>query len=49
MKTLDDPEMIWDGYYAHTARKCAGGFAARGQTDRGTELEERAALLYEGT
>ena len=49
MAALDDPEMIWDGYYAHTARKCAGGFAALGQTDRGTELEERAALLYEGT
>ena len=49
MKTLDDPEMLWDGYYAHTARKCAGGFNALGQPDRGTELEERAALLYEGT
>ena len=49
MEALDDPEMIWDGYYAHTARKCAGGFAALGQPDRGAELEERAALLYEGT
>ena len=49
METLDDPEMVWDGYYAHTVRKCAGGFAALGRPDLGAELEERAALLYEGT
>ena len=49
MAALDDPEMIWDGYYAHTARKCAGGFAALGQGERAAELEERAVLLYEGT
>ena len=49
MAVLDDPEMIWDGYYAHTARKCAGGFTALGREAQGAELEERAALLYEGT
>ena len=49
MAALDDPEMIWNGYYAHTARKCAGGFAALGQGEWAAELEERAVLLYEGT
>ena len=49
MAALDDPEMIWDGYYAHKARKCAGGFAALGRREQAEDLEERAALVYEGT
>jgi len=49
MAALDDPEAVWDGYYAHTARKCAGGFAALGRGEQARELEERAALIYEGT
>ena len=49
MAALDDPETVWDGYYAHTARKCAGGFDDLGQRDRGNELRERADILYEGT
>ena len=49
MAALDDPEMLWDGYYAHTARKCAGGFRDLGRPGEAGELEERAALLYEGT
>ncbi len=46
---FDDPEMIWDGYYAHTARKCAGGFAALGRQKEADELEERAEMIYAGT
>jgi len=49
MAALDDPEMIWDGYYAHTVRKCAGGFRDLGRPAEADELEERAKLLYEGT
>ena len=49
MELLDDPEMLWDGYYAHTAQKCAGAFAAMGREDLARELRERAEILYEGT
>lgn len=49
MECLDDPELVWDGYYAHTARKCAGAFAALGRRDLARELEERAAIIVEGT
>ena len=28
MVCFDDPETVWDGYYAHTVRKCAGAFTA---------------------
>lgn len=48
MECLDDPELVWDGYYAHTARKCAGAFAGLGRADLARELEERAAILVEG-
>ena len=46
---FDDPETIWDGYYAHTALKCAGAYEELGQGDRAAELRERAELIYEGT
>ena len=46
---FDDPETVWDGYYAHTALKCAGAFEELGQSDRAAELRERAELIYEGT
>lgn len=49
MECLDDPELVWDGYYAHTARKCAWGLCALGRRDLARELEERAAILVEGT
>ena len=46
---LDQPEMTWNEYYAHTARKCAGGFEALGRRDEAAELRERAELIYAGT
>jgi len=49
MAWLDQPEMVWDGYYAHTAGKCAGGFAALGRDTEAAELRERAEMIYEGT
>ena len=49
MACFDDPEMRWDGYYAHTAQKCAGAFAALGRQADADELEERAEMIYEGT
>ena len=49
MACFDDPEAVWDGYYAHTVRKCAAGFAAMGLEAEAADLEERAELIYEGT
>lgn len=49
MERFDDPEVLWNDYYAHTCRKCAGAFAALGQPDRERELLERADMVYEGT
>ena len=46
---FDDPEMKWDGYYAHTAQKCAGAFAALGRAEDAAELRERVELIYAGT
>lgn len=46
---FDDPEMVWDGYYAHTLQKCAGAFADFGYDAEARDLRERAALIYEGT
>ena len=46
---LDQPEMTWNEYYAHTARKCAGGFEALGRREEAAELRERAELIYAGT
>jgi tetratricopeptide (TPR) repeat protein len=47
MKCFDAPEAVRDGYYAHTARKCAGAFGEFGQIDRRKELEKRAEVIYE--
>ena len=49
MACFDDPEAVWDGYYAHTVRKCAPGFAALGRTAEARDLEERAEIIYAGT
>ena len=49
MACFDDPETVWDGYYAHTARKCAPGFAALGRRAEAEDLEERAEIIYAGT
>ena len=48
MEVLNDPEMLWDGYYAHTVRKCAPAFEALGRPDQAAELRERAEIVYEG-
>lgn len=49
MECLDDPETVWDGYYAHTVRKCARGFAELGRKAEADDLEERAEIIYAGT
>ena len=49
MACFDDPEAVWDGYYAHTVRKCAPGFAALGREKEAGDLEERAEIIYAGT
>lgn len=49
MACFDDPEAIWDGYYAHTVRKCAPVFAEFGRMAEAADLEERAELIYAGT
>ena len=46
-EAFDDPEAVWDGYYAHTALKCAGAFEDFGQGERAAELRERADIIYE--
>ena len=46
---FDDPEMIWDGYYAHTAQKCAGAYDDFGRIGDAAELRERAEIIYAGT
>ena len=48
MELFNDPEMLWDGYYAHTTRKCAPAFEALGRPDEAAELRERAEIVYEG-
>lgn len=49
MVIFDDPEMLWDGYYAHTLQKCVGAFEAFGRTTEAADLRERAEVIYEGT
>ncbi|MBR6208345.1 MAG: tetratricopeptide repeat protein [Oscillospiraceae bacterium] len=49
MEVFNDPQLLWDGYYAHTAAKCAPAFADMGREDLARELEERAEIIYEGT
>ncbi len=44
---LDSPDLIWDGYYAYTCRKCAAAFAAFGMEAAVREMEERAAIVHE--
>ena len=46
---FDDTEIVWDGYYAHTAQKCAGAFAELGRPEDADELLERVELIHEGT
>ena len=47
MEFLDLPALPRDGYYAHTCKKCAPGFAALGRLDLENELESRAKEIYE--
>ena len=47
MDYLDLPALPRDGYYAHTCKKCASGFAALGRLDLENELESRAKEIYE--
>ena len=49
MERFDDPEVLWNDYYAHTCRKCAGAFGALGRPELEGELLERADMVYEGT
>lgn len=47
LASLDNPDLIWDGYYAYTCRKCAAAFAAFGMEDAVREMEERADIVHE--
>lgn len=47
MACFDSPEAVRDGYYAHTAKKCAGAFGESGRSDLQQELEKRAKVIYE--
>ena len=49
MACFDDPETVWDGYYAHTVRKCAGAFSDLSREAQAEDLLERAEVIYEGT
>jgi len=46
---LDNPELIWDEYYAFTCRKCAAAFEEAGMPDTAGELRERAEIIHEST
>lgn len=48
MSCFDDPSVTYDGYYAHTCRKCASVFGFFGRTDDEKELNGRADALYAG-
>ncbi len=47
-KCFDDPDVKRDSYYAHTCRKCAGGFGYLGFFLDELELNRRADLIYGG-
>ena len=47
MDHLNHPALARDGYYAHTCKKCAPGFAAFNRHDLEYELESRAKEIYE--
>ena len=48
MAIFDAPDAVYDGYYAHTCRKCASAFGFFGRTDAENELNGRADALYAG-
>lgn len=41
MECFDDPKAVWDTYYAHTCRKCAGAFEEFGLKAEADELMSR--------
>lgn len=47
MEYLNRPDLARDGYYAHTCKKCAAGFADFGRNDLKDELDSRAKEIYE--
>jgi len=47
-KCFNDPDVKRDSYYAHTCRKCAGGFGYLGFFLDEIELNRRADLIYGG-
>jgi len=48
MACFDDPAVTYDGYYAHTCRKCASAFGYFGRKADEDELNGRADALYAG-
>jgi len=49
MGIFNDPSVVWDTYYAHTCRKCAGALEAMGHAAQGKELTERADIISAGS
>lgn len=47
MKIFNDPTVARDGYYAHTAQKCAPAFGFFGRDDDENTLMQRAKDFYE--
>ena len=47
LESLDDPNIVWNEYYAYTCRKCAAAFAAFGMDDAVREMTERAEIVHE--
>jgi tetratricopeptide (TPR) repeat protein len=47
MACFDAPEAEYNGYYAHTCRKCASAFGDFGRKEDEAELNARADVLYE--
>ena len=45
---FESPDVVRDGYYAHTCSKCAGAFGELGRKDFEEELLSRARSIYAG-
>ena len=49
LERMDSPDVLWEYYYAHTARKIAPALEQLGRAEAARDLRERADMIYEGT
>ena len=47
LECLNSPDAVWDTYYAHTCRKCAGAFEDAGLKEEAKELMDRVNEVME--